>query len=311
MNLELMQLIEQFGFSLFVFALITLLLIYLLMGIKIVPQAQQWVIERLGSYNRTLDGGLNYIIPIVDSTRAKYQTQEQVIDIPSQRVITRDNVSISIDGLVFIRITNAKQAIYGVLDMRHAISQLAQTTLRSEIGKMDLDDSLSSRDHLNAALLTALDNAAGGWGVKVTRVEISDIDVPSEVKTAMELQLRAERERRATVTKAEGDKNAAIAQAEGERQRAFKEAEAIERTADAKQYEQIQLAEGQKQAMELINLAMENNPQAADFLLAKDRIKAFNDLAKNTSQDKVIVPYEASALVGALSIITENLTNKK
>ena len=306
-----MQLIEQFGFSLFVFALITLLLIYLLMGIKIVPQAQQWVIERLGSYNRTLEGGLNYIIPIVDSTRAKYQTQEQVIDIPSQRVITRDNVSISIDGLVFIRITNAKQAIYGVLDMRHAISQLAQTTLRSEIGKMDLDDSLSSRDHLNAALLTALDNAAGGWGVKVTRVEISDIDVPSEVKTAMELQLRAERERRATVTKAEGDKNAAIAQAEGERQRAFKEAEAIERTADAKQYEQIQLAEGQKQAMELINLAMENNPQAADFLLAKDRIKAFNDLAKNTSQDKVIVPYEASALVGALSIITENLTNKK
>ena len=311
MNLELMQLIEQFGFSLFVFALITFLLIYLLMGIKIVPQAQQWVIERLGSYNRTLEGGLNYIIPIVDSTRAKYQTQEQVIDIPSQRVITRDNVSISIDGLVFIRITNAKQAIYGVLDMRHAISQLAQTTLRSEIGKMDLDDSLSSRDHLNAALLTALDNAAGGWGVKVTRVEISDIDVPSEVKTAMELQLRAERERRATVTKAEGDKNAAIAQAEGERQRAFKEAEAIERTADAKQYEQIQLAEGQKQAMELINLAMENNPQAADFLLAKDRIKAFNDLAKNTSQDKVIVPYEASALVGALSIITENLTNKK
>ena len=303
--------IESLGFSTVVLLFIALLLAYLLTGIKIVPQAQQWVIERLGSYNRTIQGGLNYIVPVLDSVRAKYQTQEQVIDIPSQRVITRDNVSITIDGLVFIRIIEPKSAVYGVLDMRHAISQLAQTTLRSEIGKLDLDDSLSSRDQLNSVLLSALDNAAGGWGVKVTRVEISDISVPEEVKKAMELQLRAERERRATVTKAEGDKNAAIAQAEGERQRAFKEAEAIERTADARKYEQIQLANGQKEAMELINAAMSSNRETAEFLLAKDRIKAFNDLANNTNQDKIIVPYEASALVGALSILTDQFKTKK
>ncbi len=304
MNLSIM---ENFSFSTFVFILFIVILILLLRGIKIVPQAEKWVIERLGSYNRTLEGGLNYVVPILDSIRARFMTQEQVIDIPTQQVITRDNVSITIDGLVFIRVTDAQKTVYGILDMRHAVAQLAQTTLRSEIGKMDLDDSLSSRDLLNSALLSALDLAAGGWGVKVTRVEISDIDVSSEVKKAMELQLRAERERRATESRAEGDKNAAIAQAEGDRQRVYKEAEAIERTADAKKYEQIQLATGQKEAMEMISSVMQNNPQAAEFLLAKDRIKAFNDLANNTNQDKVIVPYEANALVGALSIVTDSI----
>lgn len=280
---------------------------YLVLAIKIVPQAQRWVIERLGRYNRTLEGGMHHVIPLLDSVRARFHTQEQVLDIPRQQVITRDNVSISIDGLVFIRITDARNAIYGVLNLHNAIAQLAQTTLRAEIGKMDLDDSLSSRDLLNSALLTALDTAAGVWGAKITRVEISDISVPEAVQTAMEMQLRAERERRATVTRAEGDKNAAIAKAEGERQRAFKEAEAIERTSDARKYEQIQLATGQKEAINMISEAMANNPASAEFLLAKDRIQAFHGLATSTSKDKIVVPYEANALVGALSIVADTL----
>jgi regulator of protease activity HflC (stomatin/prohibitin superfamily) len=250
-----------------------------------------------------MSGGLNFIIPVVDRVRATFNTQEQVIDIPVQKVITKDNVSIVIDGLVFMRIGIARKATYEILDLKHAISQLAQTTLRSEIGKMDLDDTLSSRDTLNATLLMALDAASANWGAKVTRVEISDISVSEVVQHAMELQLRAERERRATETEAEGLKNATIAKAEGDRQKAFKEAEAIERTADARRYEQIQLAQGQQQAIEMIALAMQSNPSAAEFLLAKDRIKAWEGIAASDSQNKIVVPYESAELIGSLSAL--------
>lgn len=298
-------------FSIFSALIIALIVVGFFLGVKIVPQADLWVVERLGRYNRTLEGGLNLIIPFIDQVREKHTSQEQVIDIAPQMVITHDNVSITINGLVFIRISNAKQATYEILDLKEAISQLAQTTLRSQIGKMDLDDTLSSRDQLNAALLLALDSASGNWGTKVTRVEISDISVPAEVQKAMELQLRAERERRATETKAEGDKNATIAQAEGDRQKAFKEAEAIERMADAKKYEQIQISEGQRQAMELINQAMAANPQAAEFLLAKDRIKAWEGIAASDSANKVVIPFEASHLLGSLSVLQDLLAKDK
>lgn len=290
-------------FTIFTLILLGVVFVYFFAGIRIVPQAEQQVVERLGRYHRTLSGGLNFIIPVVDRVRAKFNTQEQVIDIPVQKVITKDNVSITIDGLVFMRVGIARKATYEILDLKHAIAQLAQTTLRSEIGKMDLDDTLSSRDTLNATLLMALDAASANWGAKVTRVEISDISVPEAVQHAMELQLRAERERRATETEAEGLKNATIAKAEGDRQKAFKEAEAIERTADARRYEQIQLAQGQQQAIEMIALAMQSNPSAAEFLLAKDRIKAWEGIAASDSQNKIVIPYEASELIGSLSAL--------
>lgn len=290
-------------FTVFTLILLGFVFGYLALAVKIVPQAELQVVERLGRYHKTLHAGLNFIVPFVDRVRSRVSTQEQVIDIPIQKVITRDNVSIIIDGLVFLRVNNAEQATYEILNLKHAISQLAQTTLRSEIGKLDLDDTLSSRDSLNATLLIALDGASANWGAKVTRVEISDISVPEAVQSAMELQLRAERERRATETEAEGLKNATIARAEGDRQKAFKEAEAIERTADAKRYEQIQLGEGQQKAIELLAVAMEKNPQAAEFLLAKDRIQAWEGIAKSDSANKVIVPYEATELVGSLSAL--------
>ena len=290
-------------FTIFTLILLGVVFVYFIAGIRIVPQAEQQVVERLGRYHRTMSGGLNFIIPVVDRVRATFNTQEQVIDIPVQKVITKDNVSIVIDGLVFMRIGIARKATYEILDLKHAISQLAQTTLRSEIGKMDLDDTLSSRDTLNATLLMALDAASANWGAKVTRVEISDISVSEVVQHAMELQLRAERERRATETEAEGLKNATIAKAEGDRQKAFKEAEAIERTADARRYEQIQLAQGQQQAIEMIALAMQSNPSAAEFLLAKDRIKAWEGIAASDSQNKIVVPYESAELIGSLSAL--------
>jgi regulator of protease activity HflC (stomatin/prohibitin superfamily) len=278
-----------------------LILIYLFLAVKIVSQAELWVIERLGKYHRTLGAGINFIIPFMDQKRSQFHTQEQIIDVPRQSVITKDNVSIQIDAVVFIRINDAKQATYEIKDLKVAIAQLAQTTLRAEIGRMELDETLSSRADLNAVLLTALDLASSTWGAKVTRVEVADISVPQAVQTAMELQMEAERRRRATETAAEGDKNALILKAEGERQQAFKQAEAVERMADASKYEKEQLAMGEQKAMELINLAMMNNKDAASFLLAKDRIAAFAGLAASDSANKVIVPIETSEMVGSLS----------
>jgi len=298
-------------FTTFVGAMAIFIVLYLLMAVKVVPQAEQWVIERLGKYNRTLTGGLNFIVPFMDSVRSQFTTQEQIVDVERQSVITKDNVSINIDAVVYVRINNAKQATYEILDLKYAVAQLAQTTLRAEIGRMELDETLSSREELNSALLNTLDSACGTWGAKVTRVEVADISVPKAVQNAMELQMEAERRRRATETEAEGEKNALIARAEGERQQAFKQAEAVERMADATRYEKEQLAEGEKKAMILINESMAQNKNAAEFLLAKDRIKAFSGLANSDSANKVVVPVETSEMLGSLSVLTSLLSQNK
>jgi regulator of protease activity HflC (stomatin/prohibitin superfamily) len=292
-------------------AIVFAVLIIIIKGIKIVPQSRAYVIERLGKYNRTIEGGFHVIIPIVDSVAMAVTKQEQIIDIPQQSVITKDNVNINVDGLVFIQVENAKMAAYGVVDFKRAIANLATTSLRAEIGQMALDETLSSRDTLNRSILTALDEASQKWGIKTMRVELRDISVPMEIEEAMNLQMKAEREKRAIELTATANKEATIREAEGQKQKAFLEAEAIERMADASKYEQEQTAEGQKNAMTMINLAMANNPQAAEFLLAKDRIAAFNELAKNESNDKVIVPYETTELIGSLSILKEFMGSKK
>jgi len=292
-------------------AVIVAVLIIIVKGIKIVPQSRAYVIERLGKYNRTIEGGFHVIIPIVDSVAMAVTKQEQIIDIPQQSVITKDNVNISVDGLVFVQVENAKMAAYGVVDFKRAIANLATTSLRAEIGQMALDETLSSRDTLNRSILTALDQASQKWGIKTMRVELRDISVPVEIEEAMNLQMKAEREKRAIELTAPANKEATIREAEGQRQKAFLEAEAIERMADASKYEQEQTAAGQFKAMEMINQAMGNNPQAAEFLLAKDRVSAFNELAKNESNDKVIVPYETTELIGSLSVLKEFLGAKK
>jgi len=292
-------------------AVIVAVLIIIVKGIKIVPQSRAYVIERLGKYNRTIEGGFHVIIPIVDSVAMVVTKQEQIIDIPQQSVITKDNVNISVDGLVFVQVENAKMAAYGVVDFKRAIANLATTSLRAEIGQMALDETLSSRDTLNRSILTALDEASQKWGIKTMRVELRDISVPVEIEEAMNLQMKAEREKRAIELTATANKEATIREAEGQRQKAFLEAEAIERMADASKYEQEKTAEGQAKGMEMINRAMGENPQAAEFLLAKDRVAAFSEMAKNESNDKVIVPYEATEFIGSLSILKEFLGSKK
>lgn len=287
----------------FAVAIIFFVLVIIAKGIKIVPQSDVYVIERLGKFNKELHGGFHLIIPIIDSVRAILTSREQLVDINKQSVITKDNVNISIDGIVFCKVDDAMEATYNVVDFKDAIANLAMTTLRSEIGAMVLDDTLSNRETLNVKLQTELGTAATNWGIKVTRVEIADISVPPSIEKAMNMQMEAEREKRAIQTRAEADKEAVIRKAEGFKQEEILKAEAIERMADAKRYEQEQMAAGQQEAMRLINISMVENEKAAEFLLAKDRIAAFRALAESGSTDKMILPYEVSQMVGATSVL--------
>lgn len=293
------------------FAIIVVVIVLLIQGVQIVPQSEAWIIERLGKYHKTIEGGFHITLPVIDSIRAKLSKQEQIIDIPSQNVITKDNVNISVDGIIFIQVENARNATYGIVDFKKAIANLATTSLRSEIGQLALDETLSSRDALNKKILVALDDATQKWGVKTMRVEIRDISVPAEIEQAMNLQMKAEREKRAIELTAIADKEAVIRKAEGDKQKIILEAEAIERMADAQKYEQIAIANGQQQAMDMINEAMKTNSLGAEFLLTKDRISAFSELAKSDSKDKVIIPFEATEFIGSLSMLNEFLDKAK
>jgi len=291
-------------------AVVVAVAIIIIKGIVIVPQADAYVVERLGKYNKTLEGGFHIIIPILDAIREKLTKQEQIINIPQQNVITKDNVNISVDGIVFVQVEDAKKATYGIVDFKNALANLSTTTLRAEIGQLALDETLSSRDTLNRKILTAIDDASIKWGVKTMRVELRDISVPLEIEEAMNMQMKAEREKRAIELKAMADKESVIREAEGEKQKAYLQAEAIERMADAQKYELEKVAEGQRKAMLMINSAMSENPQAAEFLLAKDRVSAFSELARNESSSKVIVPYETTEMIGSLSILKDILGSK-
>ena len=280
--------------------LIVLAATLVIKGVVIVSQSEAIVIERLGKFNRTLEGGFHIIIPIIDNPVLKVTKQEQTIDIPRQNVITGDNASITVDGIVFIQIQNAKAAAYGVVDFKRAIGNLSSTTLRAEIGKLTLDQSLSSRDTLNSSILTTLDEATGTWGIKTMRVEIKEISVPEEIESSMNLQMKAEREKRAIELTASANKQEVITKAEGDLRKAELEAQAIELTAEANKNAQIKYAEGQKESMEKINASMKENQQAAEFLLAKDKIAAFDALAKSTTKDKVLIPYTAMDALGSM-----------
>ena len=284
-------------------AIIFFAIIIIIKGVKIVPQSDLFLVERLGKYHKVLHGGFHIIIPIIDSVRAVLTSREQLVDIEKQSVITKDNVNISIDGIVFCKVDDAVQATYNVVDFKNAIANLAMTTLRAEIGGMDLDDTLSNRETLNAKLQSELGSAATNWGIKVTRVEIADISVPPSIEKAMNMQMEAEREKRAIQTKAEAQKEAQIREAEAFKQSEILKAEAIERMADAKRYEQEQTAAGQQEAMRLINISMMENEKAAEFLLAKDRVAAFEALAKSSSTNKMILPYDVTQIIGSTSVL--------
>ncbi len=292
---------------------ITLAFLFFLMvvkGVKLVPQQQVWVVERLGKYKESMQAGLNFLIPFIDKVRYRHSLKEEAIDIPSQTAITKDNVTLIIDGILYLKITDPKQASYGVGDARYAISQMAQTTMRSELGKITLDKTFLERDNLNVSIVQSINEASVVWGIQCLRYEIKDITPPDNVRQAMELQVAAERQKRAEVLDSEGKRQSQINIAEGGKQevvlnseaamtdqinRAKGEAEAI-----------LQVARATAEGIELVAASIEKSggEKAVSLRLAEQYIQAFSQLAKENNT--LILPAKTddagSMVAQALSI---------
>lgn len=289
------------GFDIMVIALVVLVIMVLFAGIKTVPQGTRYTIERFGRYTRTLEPGLNLIIPFIERIGARLNVMEQVLDIPTQEVITKDNASVSADAVAFYQILNAAQAAYQITNLENAIQNLTMTNIRSVMGSMDLDELLSNREVINDRLLRVVDEAVGPWGIKVTRVEIKDIQPPKDLVDAMGRQMKAEREKRAQVLEAEGFRNAqilraegakqsAILQAEGQREAAYREAEARERSAEAE-------AKATKMVSEAIAAGDVN---AINYFVAQKYTEAMAAIGTAPNSKIVLMPMEASSLIGSL-----------
>jgi regulator of protease activity HflC (stomatin/prohibitin superfamily) len=288
------------------FVLIFLMAIILFQAIKIVPQGREYTVERLGRYTRTLTPGLAFLTPFVEAVGRKVNMMEQVLDVPQQDVITKDNVSVQVDGIVFIQVMDAAQAAYRVDNLNFAITQLSQTNLRTVVGSMDLDEVLSQRDQINSRLLATIDHATNPWGVKVTRIEIKDLVPPPDITNAMARQMKAERERRAVITEADGErqaaitraegaKQAAILEAEGRREAAFRDAEARERSADAEAKATTAVSEA----------IAKGDVNAINYFIAQKYVDAFAELARSPQQRTVIVPADMAGITGSIAGIGE------
>ena len=277
-------------------------------GIRTVPQGEVWTVERFGAFTRMLAPGLNFIIPYIDGIGRRVNVQEQVLDIPEQSVITRDNATVSVDGIVYYRVMDPAKAAYAVQDLGFALTALAMTNIRAVIGEMELDATLSGRERINSSLLAILDGATDPWGVKVARVEIRKIEPPENLIRAMTLQMTAERERRATVAKAEGEREAEIKRAEGEKQALILSAEGRREAAfrDAEARERLAQAEAAATRM-VAEVAAGAGTDALRYFIADKYVKAFEALASNPAQKLVIVPMESTALAGGIAQAMELL----
>ena len=276
--------------------LVIAVIVTLYKGINIVPQGEEWVVERLGKFTRTLTPGLNLIIPYLEAVRERVSTRDLILDIPEQEVITRDNAVIHTNAVTFARVTNPRDAIYGIEDFRVAIQQLVMTTLRSILGEMDLDEALSNREHIKAKLKDSIIDDVADWGVTVKSVEIQDINPSESMQDSMERQAAAERERRAIETTAEGNKNAAILEADGKLEAAKREAKA-----------QIALANASAEAIKLISDNIQDKELPAMFLLGDRYINSLEQISKSENSKFVIYPAD---LQGAIKGMLGNVFKK-
>lgn len=294
------------GETLFVVTFLILAIVLILMSVKAVPQGMEYTVERFGRYTRTLRPGLNIIVPVMDRVGAKMNVMESVLEVEEQEVITKDNAMVKANGVVFFQILDAAKAAYEVTDLKNAMLNLAMTNLRTVMGSMDLDELLSQRDQINARLLHVIDDATTAWGVKVTRVEIKDIEPPRDIVEAMARQMKAEREKRANILeaeglrqaeilKAEGQKQAIILAAEGRREAAFRDAEAREREAEA-----------EAQATEKVSKAItEGNMQAINYFVAQRYMDVLKGFAASPNQKVLFMPLETSSVIAAIGGISE------
>jgi len=287
--------------------LAVLVILIVVKGAVIVPQQMRYVVERLGQYHKTLDAGFHVLIPLFDVVRYRHSVKEQVVDIPEQICITSDNVQVGVDGVLYVRVIDAQTASYGIDDYIFGLVQLAQTTLRSEIGKIELDRTFEARTHINANVVTEVDKAAEAWGVKVLRYEIKNITPPREVITAMEKQMKAEREKRAAILASEGQRDAAINNAEGEKQRQIKESEAnmMAQINSAKGEAEaiLEVARATAEGLSLVGRSLlgEGGKAAMELRIAEQYLPQFGKIAQKSNT--VVVPANLTDLGTVLAMV--------
>ena len=322
--------------GLFLFVLVVLLLIYVFKGIIIVQQQEEVIIERLGRYERTLKAGPNFIFPILDAPRgiakkvtqrtvdghtysylketSKIDLRETVYDFPRQNVITKDNVSITINALLYFQIIDAKSAVYEIANLPEAIEKLTQTTLRNLVGQLELQETLVSRDKINGELRAILDEATNKWGVKVNRVELQDIIPPADIQAAMDKQMKAEREKRAMIYEAEGEKQAAILTAEGQKEAAIREAEGQKQAAILKAEGVAQArvveADAEKEAIARIIGALADKGQPDKYLIAMKYLETLSSITAGENNKVVYMPYEATGILSSVDGIKQMFDKK-
>ncbi|MTI00101.1 SPFH domain-containing protein [Roseibium sp. RKSG952] len=289
-----------------ILVLLVLVILVIISGVKTVPQGFNYTIERFGRFRKTLTPGLNFIIPFVDRVGHKMNMMEQVLDVPSQEIITRDNATVTVDGVTFYQVLDAARSAYEVMGLQNALLNLTMTNIRSVMGSMDLDMLLSHRDEINARILKVVDAAAEPWGIKITRIEIKDINPPRDLVDAMARQMKAERDKRAAILDAEGRRQAEILQAEGQKQAQILEAEgrreAAYRDAEARERQ----AEAEAKATQMVSEAIAHGDvQAINYFVASKYVEAFKELATSRNQKTLILPMEASSLLGSLAGIGE------
>ena len=289
-----------------VIAFVVLIVIIVMLGAKRVPQGMEYTVERLGRYTKTLSPGFHVIMPVIDVIGSKVNVMEQVMDVPSQDIITKDNAMVTVDGVVFFQVLDTAKASYQVSDMYRAIRQITLTNIRTVMGSMNLDDLLSQRDEINSRLLYVVDDAASSWGIKVTRIEIKEMNPPQDLVDSMARQMKAEREKRAQILEAEGkrqshilvaegQKQAQILEAEGEREAAFREAEGRER-----------LAQAEAMATEVVSSAIRaGDSRAINYFVAQKYTEALKEIGLADNQKLVMLPLEASSLIGSVAGIAE------
>jgi regulator of protease activity HflC (stomatin/prohibitin superfamily) len=294
------------GLSIFALVVLALAILTLFAGVKTVAQGYNWTVERFGRYTRTLSPGLNLIVPFFDRIGKKMNMMEQVIEIPSQEIITKDNATVTVDGVAFFQVFDAAKASYEVANLQQSIIVLTMTNIRSVMGGMDLDQVLSHRDEINERLLRVVDAAVSPWGVKVNRIEIKDIVPPADLVASMARQMKAEREKRAEILTAEGQRQSEILRAEGAKQSQILEAEGRREAAFRDAEGRERLAQAEAKATEMVSEAVSRGDIAAlNYFIAEKYLKAFGQLAESPNQKVLILPFEATNVLGSLAGIAE------
>ena len=292
--------------QLFALVVVIVAVIVLAKLVRIVPQGYEWTVERFGRYTRTLSPGLHFLIPFIYNIGRKINMMEQVLDVPSQDVITKDNAVVRVDGVVFYQVLDAAKAAYEVANLEQAALALVMTNIRTVLGSMDLDESLSQRDAINAKLLNVVDEATHPWGVKVNRIEIKDIAPPRDLVDSMARQMKAEREKRANILEAEGLRQSAVLKADGEKQSAILQAEGKKEAAFREAEARIRLAEAEAQATKMVSEAIANgNINALNYFVANKYVEALKEMANSPNQKMLLLPMEATGILGSLAGIAE------